>query len=186
MSSADRQRRLRERRRLHAAGDHSMCIAGRCDARPAGPDLGVGDIREVVTGDVTPVPRNSVSQPAPPAGLLERGTRLWQEMAGLKLAPTHVLLLERACRMADRQALIDEQLAEAGGEGWLTLAKEARQHDIALKNLVSELRHAGRPAAGTAKPGRDVKEPEGPEEVGEGAKRGGLAAIRGGLDAARG
>jgi hypothetical protein len=34
MSGADRQRRLRERRRLHEQDDHSKCIPGRCDALP--------------------------------------------------------------------------------------------------------------------------------------------------------
>jgi hypothetical protein len=166
VSSADRQRRLRERRRRHAEGDHELCIPGRCEAKPApGLNGGGGDAGEGVTRDVTVPPENPASHRPPPAGLGERGQRLWDEMAGLLLGPTHVLLLERACRKADR---LDEMDEARRGRGWIHLVEvpntdgrvlevrvdkllsEIRQTEVALKLDVAELRHAGRPANGTA------------------------------------
>lgn len=168
MSGADRQRRLRARRKAHAEGDHSLCIPGRCEALPtpvdlddAGPNEGAGDAEGSVTGDVTPAPENSASYREPPAGLGPRGLRLWNEMAGRKLSPPHVLLLERACRKADRLERLDAQLE--GGD-WLELVEvpgtdggvvivrvdrvlsEIRQTEVALKLDVAELRYADRPA----------------------------------------
>ncbi|HEV2778833.1 MAG TPA: hypothetical protein VGX25_05475 [Actinophytocola sp.] len=190
-SSADRQRRLRARRKAHAEGDHSLCLPGRCDALSGPVDLdgeglneGAGDAGGDVTGDVTPTPENPASHRGPPAGLRERGRRLWDEMAGLQLGPAHVLLLERTCRMGDRLAELDERCAGADGDLWLQLTKELRQHEVALKLLVAELRHAGRPATASAKTPPPASEQ--PQGVVEGVKRGGLAAIRGGLDTARG
>jgi hypothetical protein len=199
-SGAERQRRLRERRRRHASGDHDLCIPGRCEAKPI-PDLdaeglnqGGGDAEEGVTRDVTAAPKIPVSQLPRPADLGERGRRLWDEMSALKLGPTHVLLLERACRLADRLARLDVLLE--GGD-WLDLAVqrtstdttlevrvtvdralgETRQHDVALKLLVAELRHAGRPAAAAGTP-----PPVEQGTPGEGASGGNvtsIAAIRG-------
>jgi hypothetical protein len=200
VSGADRQRRLRERRRRHAEGDHELCIPGRCEAKPA-PDLdteglndGGGDAGQGVTRDVTAAPKISVSQLPRPADLGEPGRKLWDGMSGLKLGPTHVLLLERACRLADRLARLDALLE--GGD-WLDLAiqrtstdttlevrvtvdralGETRQHDVALKLLVAELRHAGRPAAaaGTPPPAED----DGPKEGAAGGNVTSIAAIRG-------
>ena len=183
--SAVRQRRLRERRRRHGQGDHSMCLPTSCEvARAASVDLdaaglnepgehGAGDAAGDVTRDVTPSPKNSGPHREPPAGLGPRGSQLWEEMAGLKLGPTHVLTLERLCRMADRLDRLDELLK--GGD-WLDLAiqrtstdttlevrvtvdravGEVRQHEVAMKLLVAELRHAGRPVApptGVSPPG---------------------------------
>jgi hypothetical protein len=195
-SSADRQRRLRERRRRHATGDHDLCIEGRCEAKPA-PDIETsGDGEAGVTRDVTDTPKNSPSHRPLPADLGARGRRLWDEMSTLKLGPAHVLLLERACRKADRLERMDAQLR---GRDWLDvvevpnadgavvqlvvdkLLSEVRQTEVALKLDVAELRHAGR--AATA--GGGVVPPSPPAEDeggGTGAKRGGLAAIRGGLE----
>jgi hypothetical protein len=163
-SSTERQRRLRERRRLHAKDDHSKCLpTDRCKAGEgrSEPD---GDAGAGVTGDVTPPSKNQPSHRPPPAGLGERGQRLWDEMAGLTLNPTHVLLLERCCRKADRLEEMDEARR---GRGWIHLVEvpntdsvlevrvdkllsEIRQTEVALKLDVAELRHAGRPANGTA------------------------------------
>lgn len=166
---------MKARAEAHGEGDHSTCRPGQCDVAAASAaardaedlnDAG-GDAEEGVTRDVTDTPKNSASQWPPPADLRERGQRLWAEMSGLRLGPTHVLLLERACRLADRLARLDELLE--GGE-WLSIAidrastdttleatvtvdralGETRQHEVALKLLVAELRHAGRPATGTA------------------------------------
>jgi hypothetical protein len=165
--------RLKERAEAHEAGDHSKCRPGQCEGvRPAAadPDAAApsgadGDAGEGVTRDVTAPPENSASHRSPPAGLGERGQRLWDEMAGLLLDPPHVLLLERCCRKADRLEEMDEARR---GRGWIQLVEvpktdgqvlevrvdklmsEIRQTEVALKLDVAELRHAGRPANGTA------------------------------------
>lgn len=208
-AAADRQARYRERRQKHAAGEHDECLPATCEvARAATVDLdGAGlnepdrDVAGGVTRDVTPTPKNSVSHRDPPADLGLRGQRLWDEMAGLKLGPMHVLLLERACRLADRLARLDALLE--GGE-WLTLAVqrestdevlevrvtvdralgETRQHDVALKLLVAELRHAGRPAtsAGHTPPA----ESDGDDGAKGAAAGGNVTSIAGILGSARG
>lgn len=165
--------RLKARAEAHEAGDHSQCRPDQCEAaRPAvadpvaaGSDGADGDAEEGVTRDVTVPPGNPVSHRPSPAGLGERGQRLWDEMAGLLLGPAHVLLLERCCRKADRLEEMDEARR---GRGWIHLVEvpktggavvevrvdkllsEIRQTEIALKLDVAELRHAGRPANGTA------------------------------------
>lgn len=203
--------RLRLRKEAHDRGDHSQCRTDQCEAAwsaaRAAVDLDAeglneadGDTGEGVTRDVTPAPKNSASHREPPAGLRDRGLRLWREMSGLKLGPTHVLLLERACRLADRLQRLDELLE--GGDWLDTAAKhadpdegvvevrvvvdralgETRQHEIALKLLVAELRHAGRPAtAAGGTPPTAGDHPPAPE-VKEGAASGNvtsIAAIRG-------
>lgn len=201
--AAARQARYRDRRKAHDAGDHSECRAESCEAvRAATVDLDEtsaplpGDAGSDVTRDVTDTPKNPVSHRSPPADLGPRGLRLWDEMAGMKLGPAHVLLLERLCRKADRLERMDGQLE---GRDWLHLVdvpqadggvvevrvdrvlSEMRQTEIALKLDVAELRNAGR--ATTA--GGGVV-PPGPVDTGEasdgGKRRGGLAAIKGGLD----
>lgn len=194
-----RQKRYRDRQKKHAAGDHGECNPRSCDEASGvvyldeeGLNEAGGDGVECVTRDVTAPLENLMSHREPPAGLRDRGRRLWEEMAGLKLGPTHVLLLERACRMADRCERLDGQLE---GRDWLELVEvpgtdggvvrvvvdralsEIRQHEIALKLLVAELRHAGRPATPSVG-SPPVAGGEKPEGVSEGAKRGGLAAIR--------
>lgn len=211
--SAVRQRRLRERRKRHGAGDHKMCLPTSCTvARAAAVDLddaglnepdagGAGDTGGDVTRDVTPTSKNSASHREPPADLGERGTRLWNEMAGLRLGPTHVLLLERACRLADRLARLDALLE--GGDWLRTVVErestdevievrvtidralgETRQHDVALKLLIAELRHAGRPAAGAGLTPSADEPGEGGDKQG-GAAGGNVTSIAGILGAAR-
>jgi hypothetical protein len=182
MAGKDRQRRYRERLKKHAAGDHSQCLPERCDHASVDLDEtaalnGAGVEGGDVTGDVTSTSRIQPSHRDPPAGLLARGSQLWEEMAGLKLGPAHVLLLERTCRMADRCARLDELLE--GGD-WVELVEvpgtdgavvrvvvdralsELRQHEIALKLTIAELRHAGRPAtAAVTSPPAAEREPEG-------------------------
>lgn len=213
-AAAARQARYRVRRQKHDAGDHSECLPASCDEARAAtvyldatganePDADGGDTADDaagdVTRDVTPTPKRSASHREPPADLGPRGLRLWTEMAGLKLGPLHVYLLERACRKADRLEAMDAQYR---GSEWLRLVEvpntdgavvqlvvdkllsEMRQTEIALKLDVAELRHAGR--AATAGGGMVPPTPTGDgsteEEGGSGGKRRGLAAIRGGLD----
>jgi hypothetical protein len=215
--AAARQARRRERQKLHGQGNHSKCLPhADCERAPgwpvpsadppvplasSEPVEGDGDTEESVTRHVTSPPKNAPSRPCSPAGLGPRGARLWDEMAGLRLSPAHVLLLERACRLADRLARLDEQLeggdwlrtvvgevSEAGAvEVRVVLDRplsECRQHEVALKLLVAELRHAGRPA--TASGGTPPAQVDGTSEGGEpGGNRRGLAALKGGLASGR-
>lgn len=159
-----RQQRYRDRQKAHADGRHDECNPRSCEEARAAASEG-GDAGQGVTRDVTAAPKNSVPHRDPPADMGERGRRLWDDMARLKLGPTHVLLLERACRKADRLEQMDAALR---GRGWFDLItvpdtdgavvqmvvdkllSEIRQTEVALKLDVAELRHAARPAVGTA------------------------------------
>lgn len=147
---------IRQRRhRAHKRGDHSLCLdPDRCASEPVLHRDGV--TRDVPTG------------PSVPPGLAGRGRRLWSQLTadGL-LAPPELVLLEEACRLADRLDRLDAILNGDAGE-WMrfrvnddgtevtvTLDRalsEARQQQVALKALLGELR-ASR-AAGTGAPRR--------------------------------
>lgn len=131
-SGADRQRRYRR----HLRGDHTLCDPDRrCDARDPEPPA-------------TPQQRADGRGP--------RGQQLWDDMAGAELGPAHRVLLEEACRIADRLDRLDAILD--GRDDWLRLRvaeggedvrisvdgvlSEARQHASTLRGLVSELRAA--------------------------------------------
>lgn len=58
--------------------------------------------------------------PSPPAGLATRGKRTWKAMATEGMAPEQRLLLEEACRMADR---LDELDRIIQGKGVLELMR---------------------------------------------------------------
>jgi hypothetical protein len=170
--------RAKAREAAHKKGDHSQCRTDQCEtawqaARAAvdqdaeGLSEADGDAGEGVTRDVTSPSKNPVPHREPPAGLGERGLRLWDEMAALKLDPTHVALLERACRKLDRLEAMDAQLS---GRAWVDavpvpntdgtvlqlvvdkLAGEIRQTELAFNRDVTELRHAGRSAAPSVGP----------------------------------
>jgi hypothetical protein len=94
---------------------------------------------------------------------------LWREMNGDQLAPAVRVLLEEACRIADRLDKLD-RLLDGDAEQWVRLVEdrgdperqfvvidrplaEARQQATALKQLIAEIRaadtgKAGKPAAG--------------------------------------
>lgn len=87
-----------------------------------------------------------------------RGQRLFRESNFPGLTPAHRVLLEEACRITDRLDRLDEIIdgskwlscvVEHAGESVLvevTIDKvlaEARQQELALKALVTELRQAG-------------------------------------------
>lgn len=147
LTNAERQRRYRERKRAeqrNAAGG--------------------------VTPPVTkPVTRNDVTPAAPELGT--RGRRLWQQVAdeGDELKPGERVLLEEACRTADRLDVLD-RILRGDEDAWMRLhavnedgsvvkvvlnnaLAEARQQQVALKQLVAELRQS-RAAAGSGKPPR--------------------------------
>lgn len=97
----------------------------------------------------------SAEIPRPPIGLGARGRRLWREMHALvEFNPAETVLLEEACRMADRLARIDATLRgksefvrlrvdEADGDAVFVvdaLLSEARQQANVLKQLIAALR----------------------------------------------
>lgn len=161
---AERQRRYR----AHAKGDHSLCDPARqCDG---------------VT--VTPVTHNAPSLTCP-AGLRTRGRRLWRDLTdGKAIEPAQRVLIEEACRIADRLDRLDALLT-GDAEDWVRLVDdrgdperqtvvidkplaEARQQATALKQIIAELRQAGA-VAGTS--GKD-------QPSGEASVRDQLAARR--------
>jgi hypothetical protein len=108
-----------------------------------------------------------------------RGRRLWKQYAddGAVLKPAERVLLEEACRTADRLDTLDRILR--GDEGvWLRFRSlnddgsivsvvinnalaEARQQQVALKTLLAELRAsrtAGKSGAGSQPPADGEKE----------------------------
>lgn len=155
-SSADRQRRYRQRQAAHKVGDHSLCVdPQQCGLEPGEPSP--------VTAPVT-VPR-----------LGHRGRRLWRELTdGQDLRPADRLLIEEACRTADRLDRLDAIL-RGDEDAWLSLAAvtedgnvvkvvvtgalvEVRQQQLALKAMLGELRQsraaASKPPAGRPEPGQ--------------------------------
>lgn len=85
-----------------------------------------------------------------PAGLGERGQRLWTEStAQWQLIPTHLVLLEEACRISDRLDVLDAlirgfSVRSGDDEGESVdvsgLLAESRQQATALRGLVAEIR----------------------------------------------
>lgn len=136
LTAAERQRRSR----AHRNGDHSLCDRGRCD-----------------------------DAPDTPTGLRARGRRLWTDLVDEHTSPAERVLLEEACRIADRLDRLDE-LINADGHSWLALTgrdgepeltvevdrvlSEGRQHALALKLIVAELRQFRAPAK---TPGRGAR-----------------------------
>jgi len=133
-----------KRARRHKAGDHRLCRSDTCDAAGSS----VRDADTTVTSPVTPSVTTGDT----------RGARLWAQMdEGRGLAPTHVVLLEEACRLADRLDRLDEMLSNPG-RAWLNfevsedgsgitvtvdrLLSEARMQETTYKVIVAELRQA--------------------------------------------
>lgn len=85
-----------------------------------------------------------------PAGLGERGRRMWRESLAIwSLTPAHLVLLEEACRIADRLELLDSMLrlasadVNADGAQFAEISGvlgESRQQSAALKALLAEIR----------------------------------------------
>jgi hypothetical protein len=101
-----------------------------------------------------------------PADLGERGQQLWADLSG-QLAPAQSLLLAEMCRTADRLDRLD-RLLRGDEDAWLrfrsmnddgsvieiivnNLLGEARQQQVALKQMLGEFRQAGA-AAGVKQP----------------------------------
>lgn len=85
-----------------------------------------------------------------PAGLDERGRRMWRESLAIwSLTPAHLVLLEEACRIADRLESLDSMLramsknVNADGAQFADISGvlgESRQQSAALKALLAEIR----------------------------------------------
>ena len=143
-TGAERQRRSR----AHKRGDHSLCDPSRCSNAP----------RDASNGVTNPAPP---ATERPPHGLAARGRRLWTETLAAEptrpLKPAERLLLEEACRLADRLDRLDRVLQHH--DDWFTLhaldddgrvvrvilnnaLSEARQQQLALKALLAEFRQS--------------------------------------------
>jgi hypothetical protein len=141
-TDADRQRRFRERRKRHEQGDHSHCVAGKCDRLDA------------VTRDVT-----AVTLPVDGLRLDSAGRRLWEELGGEGETAGRRVLILQACRIADRLDALDRLLA-GDARDWLEIVEtkgnperqelvidkalaEERGQATTLKQLIAELRQSG-------------------------------------------
>jgi hypothetical protein len=96
-----------------------------------------------------------------PPDLGPRGSRLWREMtASGSLTPAHLVLLEEACRLADRLDWLNSIIARACSPGKANggddedespaigpLLAEARQQQTTLRGLVAEIRQAQKGSA---------------------------------------
>jgi len=111
----------------------------------------------------------ATDSPELPPGLGRRGARLWrQSTADGELTPGHLVLLEEACRCADRLDDLDRLLRDVaegsgadseGSEGrdgtlgrMTGLLAEARAQQTALRGIVAELRQGQRAAGGKQSP----------------------------------
>lgn len=111
----------------------------------------------------------ATDSPEPPPGLGSRGRRLWaQATDDEELTPGHLVLLEEACRCADRLDDLDRLLREVsdgsgadseeseGRDGALRmmtgLLAEARAQQTALRGIVAELRQGQRAVGGGKSP----------------------------------
>lgn len=136
MGATDAERQRRSRR--HKAGDHSVCRPVTCPDASGQPS-------------VTPV-----TPDRDPSRHETRGQRLWRELtASGEPSPARRVLMEEACRIADRLDRLDALLtgesdawarftvSDDGAEVTVTVDKalaEARQQQLALRAIVAELR----------------------------------------------
>ncbi|MFK0173401.1 hypothetical protein ACIQU5_31925 [Streptomyces sp. NPDC090306] len=103
-----------------------------------------------------------------PAGLGERGSRMWRDTLAIwALTPAHLVLLEEACRTADRLDVLNAMLRSPTGDvnpdapqfaDIQGLLAEIRQQAGALKLLLAEIRQGQRSASpAPAEPGASSK-----------------------------
>jgi hypothetical protein len=146
LTPAERKRRSR----AHQRGDHSLCDPSRIC---------------VTYGDAPSHPVTS------PVGLAPRGRQLWRELAKDLRTPAQRVLLEEACRIADRLEQLD-RLLRGESATWLRLVEdidtgevtvvvdkalaEARQQQLALSRLMAEIRQSGAAGAATPQPTQGV------------------------------
>lgn len=167
MTPAERQRRSR----AHKAGDHRLCDPMRCTNASVAPATSPDEGARAV------LPRNA-----------SRGDRLHADLLALCTSPGQKVLAEEAGRIADRLDRIDAFLD--GKKDWLRVRTivsefedevrikisldgalaEARQQQVALKTIISELRLS------TAAPKPGVSTPTTSAKAGAGASVTDLAA----------
>jgi hypothetical protein len=174
LSAADRKRRSR----AHNAGEHALCDPARC------PDAAGGSVTSAVTYAAAVTPdAPAAAMPRPPQ-LGARGRRLWREVcAEGTMRPTELVLLEEACRLADRLDRLDRILRGDDAE-WMRVRPvddgqvyvvvldkalaEARQQAATVKQILAELR-----ASRAATPVRGRAAPAGPPAPGWGGRTAG-------------
>ena len=79
----------------------------------------------------------------PPVGLKTRGKRLWEDVLaipGWDPNAGEIVLLEEACRAADRLEVLDRELRKGRDHPPTSLLVESRQQQQTLKLLVASLR----------------------------------------------
>jgi hypothetical protein len=85
-----------------------------------------------------------------PVGLGARGRRMWTESLEMwDLTPPHRILLEEACRIADRLELLNKQIREVSSEfaACAPILSESRQQSMALQRMFAEIRQGARPVS---------------------------------------
>lgn len=148
LTASERQRRSR----AHKRGDHTLCDPDHCDA---------------VTCDVTGVTQSVVTDPIL-AELGSRGRRLYEQVIEEheQLGPRQRIVLEEAARVSDRLNTLDRVL-RGDVDVWLHIQvpdfgpavlvvdkvlAEARQQQMALARLMTELRQSLTATPAAAKP----------------------------------
>ena len=178
MAVSDAERARRHRR--HRRGDHTACSPERCEGAPRpGPAVTVRDTAPEGDG-VTDRDSAPPSTPTPPPRTErgQRGRELWDGLSP-GLPPGQRVLLDEACRIADRLDRLDHMLTDR--DTWLDvitsddgdvrlvidgLLAETRQQATALRGLIAEVAKAApkaqdRPAAPPSAP----QEPSGPRGI---------------------
>jgi hypothetical protein len=135
-SAAERSRRAYR----HKRGDHTLCD----------PSRRCGLIEQAETLEAV-----ASTQALPDGGYGPRGAEVREAMADAELGPLHRLLVDEACRMADRLDRLDAALQDKGtwlryetadgGEVVITIdgvLAEARQQASALRGVIAEIRAA--------------------------------------------
>ncbi|MEU4590054.1 hypothetical protein [Micromonospora aurantiaca (nom. illeg.)] len=171
-TAAERQRRYRARKRAEQAKQAAEVTVG--VTQPV--------TRDAVTGtDDRDTDQPTSSEDAPELGL--RGRRLWQEVTagGPALKPAERVLLEEACRAADRLDVLD-RILRGDEDSWMRLHSanedgsivkvvlnnalaEVRQQQVALKALLAELRTSQ--AGGAAPKTTGARPPAAKEDAGD-------------------
>lgn len=82
-----------------------------------------------------------------PVGLAARGKRMWTEtLAECDPGAAHRVLLEEACRIADRLEALDRIIRGLGGDlaSGVSILGESRQQSLALQRILTEVRQGAR------------------------------------------
>lgn len=97
---------------------------------------------------------STLASNAPP-GLDARGQKLWRDVVADRTPnPADLVLLEEACRIADRLQVLDELIAEnrAHYADMLRFLAESRQQSGALRALLADVRRDSASSDDTSRP----------------------------------